>query len=180
MTNTTLLNLLELCLLAIFVVGCPTKEKTKEASGALPRQIVEGFRLTETKEGRLVYDLNAERAFVYSDSSRIDVAGPNVRFYDENQSLFSVLTADSGTVNTRTSDLIARRRVHVATRDSTVLDTDSLVWRNKEQVVMTDAPVRMRSRQGSVSGTGLVSDAGLKRIEIRNSVQGTTDYDFSR
>ena len=147
--------------------------------GAVPSQVIEGFRLNETKDGRTVYDLTAERAYVYNDSNRIDVTRPSVRFYDENQCLFSTLTADSGCVHSRTSDLVARHNVHVETRDSTILNTDSLAWCNRDQIVQTDAAIDLRSPHGNVTGMGLVSDAGLKRIEVKNAVQGTTTYDFN-
>jgi LPS export ABC transporter protein LptC len=149
-------------------------------SEPVPNQIIDEFRLTETINGRVFYDLNAERAYVFEDSQRIEVTRPQVRFYDEQHNLTSVLTAEAGSVNSKTSDLVARTRVRVANQDSTVLETDSLVWRNRDQLVITDAEVNMRSPSGDVRGIGLVSDAGLKRIEIRQTVSATTNYEFQQ
>ena len=168
--------LLALCVFS----SCGKRDQAKAQSTILPSQIIEGFKLTETKEGKLVYELLAETAWVYEDSNRIEVANPEVHFFNPEQERFSTLFARAGTVNTKTSDLVARGDVRVSTRDSTFLETDSLAWHNKEQVVLTDAPVTMRSPKGDVSGVGLVSDAGLKRIEIKNQVQGTTKYEFTR
>jgi LPS export ABC transporter protein LptC len=166
--------------LLLLAAGCPQKEAKKGAMEAPPSQIIEDFRLTETVEGRLSYDLNAERAYVYEDANRIDVTKPRVRFFDDQRCLTSSVTADAGSVNSKTSDLVARGNVLVTTKDSTNLATDSLVWRNKEQVITTDALVDMRGPQGSIRGYGLVSDANLKRIEIKNTVQATTTYEFQQ
>jgi LPS export ABC transporter protein LptC len=165
---------------ALLFFGCPGKDAAKAKSEALPSQVIEGFKLTETADGKLVYALEAETARVYDDSNRIDVVRPEVHFYNQQQELFSTLLSQTGTVNTKTSDLVARGEVRVTTRDSMFLETDSLIWHNKEQIVTTDAAVRTRSPKGDVSGVGLTSDAGLKRIEIKNQVSGTTKYEFKK
>ena len=165
---------------ALLLVGCPGKDGMKARSVVLPSQVIEGFKLTETVDGKLVYALEAETARVFEDSNRIEVVKPEVHFFNQQQELFSTLFSQTGTVNMKTSDLVARGDVRVSTRDSMFLETDSLVWRNKEQLVTTDAPVNMRSPKGNVSGVGLVSDAGLKRIEIKNQVSGTTKYEFKK
>jgi len=161
-------------------LGCPQKEAKKAALEPPPNQIIEDFRLQETVDGRMFYDLTAEKAYVFEDANRIDVTQPRVRFYDDECQMTSTLTAESGSVNSKTSDLVAHTNVLVKTRDSTTLETDSLVWRNKERLITTDAPVNMRSPSGNVSGVGLTSDADLRRIEIRNTVQATTTIEFQR
>lgn len=172
--------ILGIVILALGLSGCGKKHEDKTQSATLPSSIIEGFKMTETTDGKLVYELSADTAFVFADSSRIEVVTPEVHFFDHDQQLFSILVADSGRVNTKSSDLVAHGEVHVSTRDSTFLDTDSLAWQNKAQLVTTDAPVSMRTPKGTVSGVGLVSDAGLKRVEIRNQVQGTTEYEFNQ
>ena len=82
----------------------------------------------------------------------------------------------SGVVSNRTGDLIAYGHVVVTTEDSTVLKTDSLAWFNRRQIIETDAPVEIVSPQGTVEGIGLISDANLRRIEIKEQVSGTTEF----
>jgi LPS export ABC transporter protein LptC len=156
------------------LAACTQKDSKKVVMEPPPNQIIEGFRLTETVDGRVFYDLTADRAFIYEEAKRIDVTRPCVRFYDEDRGITSTLTSETGMVNSQTSDLTARGSVVVTTKDSTVLETDSLVWRNKEQLIMTDAAVNMRSPEGTIAGIGLVSDANLKKIEIKSTVQATT------
>jgi LPS export ABC transporter protein LptC len=166
--------------LLLLLGGCKQRGATRIESVDLPDQIIDGFRLTQTEAGRPVYDLDADKAYVYIDSNRIDVTRPSIRFFDSTGAVTSTLTADSGWVQSKTSDLVARSNVHVATRDSTYLNTDSLAWRNARQVIVTDAPVTIRSPQGSISGIGLTSDPGLRRVEIKQTVQATTQYEFGQ
>ena len=166
--------------LALFMVaaGCRHSDVAKAPLGPIADQIIDGFRLTETDGGKTLYDLNADKAWVYGDSNRIEVSAPSIRFFDPAGNVTSTLTADAGTVYNKTSDLVARNHVHVATRDSTTLDTDSLAWLNAQQLIETDAPVSMRNAQGVINGIGLVSDAGLRRIEVKKTIQATTNMQF--
>lgn len=161
-------------LFVITLVACERNEPRRAELEPLPNQVIEDFRLQETADGRLLYDLSAWRAYVFESAQRIDVVQPKVRFYDEQHVLSSVLTAESGCVDTKSSNLVARRNVRVATRDSVFLWTDSLCWRNQLRLIATDAPVSIRRAEGTVSGIGLSADAELKRIEIRKTVQTTT------
>jgi LPS export ABC transporter protein LptC len=125
-----------------------------------------------------MYYLYAEKAFVYDEPQKINVVKPFIIFYKENGDVNSTLKAISGWVNSKTSDLFAKDSVLVQTSDSTILRTDSLVWDNDHKVITTDAWVRIESKQGLIQGQGLISDAGLKKIEIKSSVTGKSHYEF--
>ncbi len=144
---------------------------------SLPNQVIEQFTLTESGSGRRLYSLTADQALVYDSERRVDVIRPRVQFYDEDGRIHSVLEADQGTIY-HDENLVARGEVVVRTADSTTLLTDSLAWNNPAQQVRTDAPVEIVTRRGRVKGTGLVSDAGLNRVEIQGRVIGQSDYDF--
>lgn len=115
---------------------------------------------------------------MFESEAKIDVQHPRVVFYDENGGTTAVLTAAAGVMWTKTQDLVARDNVRVETADSTVLFTDSLMWSNGRRQIQTDAPVTILSAKGTVSGQGLISDAGLKKIEILSEVHGVSDYEF--
>lgn len=157
--------------------GCVEK-LPPEAGPALPNQVIEVFVLHESHTGARLYTLEAETAYVYDPEQLVDVVHPHVTFYDEDGTVHSVLVADRGTIHSRTEDLVARGSVAVRTEDSTVLRTDSLVWSNGPRIVHTDAPVRISSRDGEMNGVGLVSDAGLNRIQIKSEVRGSSNYGF--
>ncbi|MEO0080058.1 MAG: LPS export ABC transporter periplasmic protein LptC [candidate division WOR-3 bacterium] len=174
MKHLPLLLALISCLLFLGCEERPGPDRT----GALPDQVVEEFRLHESHSGTKLYTLEAERALVFENEQRSDVVSPRVFFYDDAGRVAAVLVADSGTIYSRTQDLVAKGHVQVATAESTVLLTESLAYNNQRRIVRTDAPVQVRTPEGSVSGQGLVSDAGLTRLEILSEVRGTSTYRF--
>jgi LPS export ABC transporter protein LptC len=144
----------------------------------LPNQVVEALTLNESSSGKRLYTLEAQKAYVYDPAQRIDVNGVRVLFYDEVGGVSSTLVADEGSIYSRDEDLVARGHVIVRTSDSTLLETDSLAWSNQRRLVRTDADLVIQTPKGRVEGKGLVSDAGLTKIDILSPVHGTSDYDF--
>jgi LPS export ABC transporter protein LptC len=144
----------------------------------LPNQIVEAFTLHESSSGKRQYTLEAQKAYVYDPAQRVDVTGLRVLFYDEAGGINSTLVADEGSIYSRYEDLVARGHVVVRTSDSTLLMTDSLSWSNQKRLVRTDAELVIETPKGRIQGKGLISDAGLNRIDILSPVEGTSDYDF--
>jgi LPS export ABC transporter protein LptC len=143
-----------------------------------PNQEIDAFTLHESSSGKRLYTLEAQKAYVYDPVQRIDVTGLRVLFYDEVGGINSTLVADEGSIYSQNEDLVARGHVVVRTSDSTLLETDSLAWSNKRRLVRTDADLVIETPKGRIEGKGLVSDAGLNKIDILSPVQGTSDYDF--
>jgi len=164
-------------LVLVLLGGCREKQ-VAGPSPALPNQIIESFTLHESNSGKRLYTLQASKAFVYEAEQRVDVTELRVSFYDDHGAVHSTLVADQGTIYSRTEDLVARGNVSVRTEDSTLLETDSLAWSNTARLVRTDAPLVISTPKGKVKGKGLISDAGLTKIEIQSEVTGTSDYDF--
>ncbi len=151
-------------------------QKTAEAQQERPSQIVDNFQMQDTQKGHKRYSLTGRKAFFYDIKRTIVVINPKIVFYDSHKKVTSRLICDSGVVNTMTNDLMAYRNVVVTTSDSTVLYTDSLVWINRKAIIETDAAVSIVSPQGTIEGKGLISDADLNRIEIKEKVTGTTGF----
>ncbi len=162
--------------------ACKSKPQTGQ-SESLPSQIVTNFTLFESASGQKLYRLFATKAYFYEEGNnpeaqKIVVIQPHILFYDEAGSVYSTLDAKKGIVYTQSSDLIAQDSVVVQTSGGTILHTDSLVWNNREKIITTDAWVKIETKQGVIEGKGLISDAALKRIEIKSSVTGKSSYEF--
>jgi LPS export ABC transporter protein LptC len=144
----------------------------------LPNQETDAFTLHESSSGKRQFTLEAQKAYAYDPAQRVDVTGLRVLFYDEVGGVSSTLVADEGSIYSQNEDLVARGNVIVRTSDSTMLKTDSLAWSNQRRLVRTDADLVIETPKGRIEGKGLVSDAGLTKIDILSPVQGTSDYDF--
>jgi LPS export ABC transporter protein LptC len=166
-------------LAAMFVVLLACSDKPVcGPNPVLPNQEIDAFTLHESSSGKRLYTLEAQKAYVYDPAQRVDVSGLRVLFYDEVGGINSTLVADEGSIYSQNEDLVARGHVVVRTSDSTMLETDSLAWSNQHRLVRTDAELVIETPKGRIEGKGLVSDAGLTKVEILSPVQGTSDYDF--
>jgi LPS export ABC transporter protein LptC len=166
-------KLLIFLLAAAVLLACEEKEIEEKLPKDMPKIILEKLCLTETKSGQRLWTLNADRADVYEEIIKVDEV--TVRFYDENESEYSVLTAPRGELNTRTHNIFVEDSVYVVTNDSTKLHTESLFWLNDSAKILTDAYVRILKRDGTViEGKGLRTDPRLSRIEIIGETKGTS------
>lgn len=164
------------CIVCFGCYGCYNEESIPVATRELPSQIVDNFQMQESKSGDKLYTLTGRRAYFYDKRNEIVVMDPFILFYNEKTEVTSEVKCDSGVVNNQTGDLIAYGHVVVTTKDSTILKTDSLAWLNRPAQIETDAEVFITSPQGTIQGKGLLSDANLIRIEIKEQVTGTTPY----
>lgn len=160
----------------ILLMFCSQEEKELAEPVELPDQIVDNFQMEESASGKRRYSLLGERAFYYNKSNRIVVLEPEIEFYGPQKDVTATVVCDSGVVSNRSGDLVAYGNVVVTTEDGTVLRTDSLVWFNRRAQIETDAMVYITSPEGTIEGKGLISDANLNRIEIKEEVSGTTEF----
>jgi len=162
--------------LLILASFCTQIEQPSAETVELPDQIVDNFQMEESASEKERYALTGKRAFYYNKHNRVVVHDPEIEFYGPRKEVSAHVVCDSGIVNDKSGDLVAYGDVVVTTEDGTVLRTDSLVWFNKRAEIETDAMVFITSPEGTIEGKGLISDAYLNRIEIKEEVSGTTEF----
>ncbi|MBD3286102.1 LPS export ABC transporter periplasmic protein LptC [candidate division WOR-3 bacterium] len=160
----------------ILSVACSQSELPSGKTVELPDQIVDNFQMEESASDKERYSLTGKRAFYYNKHNRIVVHEPEIEFYGPRKEVTAHVVCDSGIVNNKSGDLVAYGKVVVTTEDGTELRTDSLVWFNRRAKIETDAMVHITSPEGTIEGKGLISDAYLNRIEIKEEVSGTTEF----
>ena len=163
--------------MCILFNACEEKEIEDKLPTDIPKIILEKLCLTETKAGKKLWTLSAERAGVYDDIIRVDEV--TVQFYDENEKEFSVLHAPRGELNTKTHNILVEDSVAVFTDDSTKLYTESLFWLNDSAKILSDSYVKIIKGDGTViEGRGLRTDPHLSRIEIIGDTKGASPIDL--
>jgi len=90
----------------------------------------------------------------------------HVDFFDELGRHSSTLTARRGRVDDLTDNFEAHDHVVVVSDSGTTLRTERLYWTNADRSIHTDAFVDIVSPNEHISGTGMVSDEGLKNYKI--------------
>lgn len=133
-----------------------------------PEASTYGFTTRETFDGRLKWVLRADSAQTWDDRGQTILSNLRVDFYDEEQTVYSVLTADEGAVYRSTNNVAASGHVHVTTADGDTLTTEHLAWQNAVGRVKTDDPFRLARPTGVLTGTGFESDPGLKNYTTKD------------
>lgn len=91
-----------------------------------------------------------------------------VEFYNEEGHKTSTLTAKRGKVNDETKDLFAYDSVVVVSDSGTVINTDELMFRNKDRKIVSDKFVTITSPKETIKGYGFESDQALRNYVIFN------------
>ncbi len=163
-------------LLPILFLFCQKSSAPKEEKTP-PSQITFSLEMEESISGERLYRIYAEKSLLYEEKGEIAVIEPRVYFFTDGR-VTSRLTAREGRVWLKSSNLLAKGEVVVATEDSTYLFTDSLIWNNSEQRIETDARVKIKNRSSVLEGEGLIADANLSQITIKSPIEGKSDYEF--
>jgi LPS export ABC transporter protein LptC len=162
--------LVALLLLSVLCVsGCRSEQAGEPGrSGTRADQEIDGFTLTQTRDGQRVWSLKADNALVYEDADRIELTDLRVDYFDDEGSTRSTLTADEGTLEQRTNNMEAVGNVVVYAEDGTVLTTDRLTWNERTGKIETDSRFRVTKSRDVMTGEGLEADPDLKNIRVKS------------
>lgn len=163
-------------MLLALTAGCtsPSQAPTQRGEGGrTPVQSFENLELRETSEGRLEWILRAKKATrdSASDPTRLQVL--HVDFYQGSDHVRSVLTSDSGRVDSQKGILVAQGTVVVVTQEGSRLETEELSWDRKSARVSSDQFVRLTRGRDVLTGIGFRSDPNLVSYEILKDVKAS-------
>lgn len=163
-------HLLTFALVALlFAVGCETETGADGTSGsAVPDQEIEGFALTQTRDGEKMWVLSADHALVFEDAGRVEMTRFRVDFFDDGGQVKSTLTAREGLLKRRTNDMEAFGDVVVTSEDGTRLTTDRLTWNERTGKIESDRFVRVIQGRDEFTGVGMEADPDLKNIRVHS------------
>ncbi len=91
-----------------------------------------------------------------------------VDFYNRLGKITTTLTAKKGKVDSRTNNLYAIDSVVAVSDSGVTLKTEELIWRNKDQKIVSDKFVTIISSKEKIQGYGFESDQALRNYVIYN------------
>jgi len=162
------------CVLFALVVAAPfagcQREHAEEPGDAslLPDSEIDGFKLTQTREGDRLWVLSASRALVYEEADRVELERLRIDYFDDEGGVRSTLTATEGLLRRRTNDMEARGSVVVVAHDGTRLVTERLTWNERTGKIESDRFVRVTQGDDVFTGVGLEADPDLKNIRVKS------------
>lgn len=161
-------------ILLLFIAGCsndnvkPTID-TSLKSGELPTQESWNSTIVFSDSGKTKAILKTGhlRKIEQLQETLFD-HGLKVDFYDDNMVKTSTITSKRGKVNDATRDLYAIDSVVAVNDSGTVLKTQELMFRNRDQKIVSDKFVTIISPKETIQGYGFESDRGLRSYVIYN------------
>lgn len=153
--------------------------------GKQPDYVIHNFHAVDLDEqGRLRYELSAEKLVHFAQPARARLVNPDMVFHRREDADLPddpwELTAESGMVRGEGDELVLDGNVRVARTlpdagQNMTLETAQLVVYGKREVATTSHPVVMRSALGELSGTGMELDMRNGRLELLANVRGHYD-----
>jgi LPS export ABC transporter protein LptC len=130
-------------------------------------QLMIGLSTVMTNEGVRQALLEADTAFIYENSGRVDLVTVEVTFFTTSGVQTSVLTSREGTYNMRTGAMEARGDVVMVRTDGSRLTTSVLRYDQTANEVSSDQPFVYDAPGRHIEGEAFVSDPSLRNITTR-------------
>jgi LPS export ABC transporter protein LptC len=156
----------------LLLLGCGGSDSPSdigsETSG-LEREI-HGFTLAETKEGKLLWELESEYAWRIPRENRIHLKDVKIVFFDANGNETSRLTAYTGVVDEETGIMTAQSRVKLISTEGDTLTTEELNYDKKKDRVSGPGFVRLAKPDRVMTGFEFEAKPDLTDYEVRRDV----------
>lgn len=173
-------------LLSLFVaaaVGCGgsgNSEPTAAGAWDLPaNNVVIGMRHHITDEGMRRATLDADSAYFYEDSARVDLRGVYLRVFDEQGRQTTELRSEEGTLDTETDAMVARGSVRVnTTEQDRRIRTEELHYEPASGRIWSDVATTMIEDGTEVRGSGFTADEEFREVTVRDSEAEGLEFDF--
>jgi LPS export ABC transporter protein LptC len=110
--------------------------------------------------------LNADTAFVFEDSGRVEIRKVKLEMYNEAGGRAADLTSRAGTLDTRTQGMIARGSVVLQTSDGKRIETEELHYDPNAHRVWSTVKTTMIANGAPLTGDGFSADDQMRNIQV--------------
>ena len=148
----------------------PSSEVVFE-KGATPDEVFEDFVTQESDSGRVRWKLTAPLANRFNARNLVLMDKPKIEFYNPTGELETTLTSDKGEYYEHTRDMLSYGNVVVVSSDGDVLKTDSLLWVNQRNKIISHCFVTLKRGRDILTGVGLECDQDLSSVDIKEKVE---------
>jgi LPS export ABC transporter protein LptC len=142
------------------------------ASGPRLIMSMDGFRFTQSENGRVSWRMDARSADIY-DNKIAQLQDIKIVFKSP-ESKEATILGDAGTMETTNGNASLRRvdrEVRVITGDGYLLTSDSLFWKAAERIVWTADPFKLLGSEIYLEGTGISANVDMREIMVKNDVK---------
>jgi len=133
---------------------------------------MDGFRLTQSEDGRISLRMNASAADLFENKEaqlkeiELVFTGPDGRT--------AALIGETGVMDMISGNGAIRRgarEVRIVTSDGYLMTTNSLFWKAKERLIRTVEPFKVLGREIYLEGKGFSADVDMRKILVESNVK---------
>jgi LPS export ABC transporter protein LptC len=142
------------------------------APGARLVMSMDGYRFTQSENGRVSWRMDARSAELYENK---EAKLQDIKIvFKSTENKDSTILGETGTMDTASGNASIRRvtrEVRVITSDGYLLTTDSLFWKAGERVVWTADPFKLLGSEIYLEGMGMSANVDMRTILVKNDVK---------
>ena len=135
---------------------------------------MEGFVYRQTDEGRVQWEVEAQRAESRESEQHVLLKQVQVRLFDrQGQEQEMQLEAETGTINTANGDFDLRNQedlIAIELASGYTILTPHVHWVDAEQTISTNKPVTIRGPGVIITGIGLIAELKTKTLGVLDDV----------
>ena len=166
-----------MCALAVAgAVACSSKKQPPVAAHSpladSADQVMFNARFNLTDKGLQRAQLESDTAYFFEDNTRIELEKVHTTFFTATGAKNAVLTSERGTFNSRTNNMVARKKVLVVSEDGRRLTTPELIYNQQRNEISSDSAFVMTEPNRRLEGIGFRSDPDMKNIRILKGASG--------
>ena len=139
---------------------------------------IKGAELLHTENGKIKVRIVANKIERFQDQQPglIFSEKMEVYFYNDSSELQSTLMANDASIDEDTKIMLAQNNVILISNDDKKLETEELVWDEKQEKIYTDKKVKITTGKEVVYGEGFTSNPDFSQYSIIK-IHGTFDFE---
>ena len=168
-------------LLLVVLVSCTNDPKLVQDFVSDKEQAIEQIKeveLVHTENGKIKVRILADKIerFQKQQPGLIFSEKIEVYFYNDSSELQSTLMANDASIDEDKKIMLAQNNVVLTSSDNKKLETDELIWDEKQNKIYTDKKVKITTGKEVVYGEGFTSNADFSQYSIAK-IHGTFDFE---
>ena len=133
---------------------------------------MEGYRFSQTEDGRIAWRMSARAADFY-ENKEAQLKDIEIVFHTP-EGKSAALMGDLGSMDTVSGNASIRkggRDVRIVTSQGYLMTTSSLFWKAGERAVRTADPFKVVGKEIYFEGVGLDADMDMRRVAVEGNVK---------
>ena len=138
---------------------------------------IKGAELLHTENGKIKVKIIAGKIERFQNLQPQLIFSENLEiyFYNDSSQLQSTLKANDGSIDEEKKIMVAQNNVELISSDNKKLETEELVWDEKNNKIYTDKKVKITTSKEVVYGEGFTSNPNFTEYSIIK-IHGTFDF----